>query len=274
MAPKKQQPLRPQQPQPLSIKELKVLEFVEQFIEEKTVAPTFNEIKEHFGFASFNSVQRYLKQLQDKHYIHIPGGNQKRALQVLHSSRSVSNSLQERISASAVVPQPQYPLPTHPTLKKGSPETPQASEALSLPLLGRVAAGSPIEAFTHDEHIDVPASMVRNAGKTYALIVEGQSMIEDGILDGDVILVQKQSYANNGETVVAMINNQATVKRFYLHRKGAREGDIHSNPQTHAHPPAEPQVELRPANATMQSLWEDPYKVHIQGIVVGLMRRF
>lgn len=266
MAPKKQQPL------PLSLKELKVLEFVEQFIEEKTVAPTFQEIKEYFGFASFNSVQRYLKQLQDKNYIHIPSGNQKRALQVLHSSRSVSNSLLERISAPAVVPKTPYPLPTPPTLKKGLSDTPQASEALSLPLLGRVAAGSPIEAFTHDEHIDVPTSLVRNAGKTYALVVEGQSMIEDGILDGDVILVQKQSYANNGETVVAMINNQATVKRFYLHRN--RDGDIHSNPQTHAHPPAEPQVELRPANAAMQSLWEDPYKVHIQGIVVGLMRRF
>jgi len=265
MAPKKQQPL------PLSLKELNVLEFIEQFIEAQSVAPTFQEIKDHFGFASFNSVQRYLKQLQDKHYIHIPGGNQKRALQVLHSSRSVSNSLQERISAPAVVPKPQFPSSPQPTLKKESP-VPQAPEALSLPLLGRVAAGNPIEAFTHDEHIDVPASMVRNAAKTYALVVEGQSMIEDGILDGDVILVQKQSYANNGETVVAMVNNQATVKRFYLHRK--RDADIHNNPQSDAHSSGEgPLVELRPANSTMESFWEDPFRVNIQGIVVGLLRR-
>ena len=75
-------------PQPLTMKELKVLEFVEGFMQEQSVAPTFQEIKEHFGFASFNSVQRYLKQLQDKNYIFIPPGNQKRALQVLHSSRS------------------------------------------------------------------------------------------------------------------------------------------------------------------------------------------
>src|SRR6266404_870822 len=90
MAPKKL-------PQPLSLKELKVLEYVEQFIQERAVAPTYQEIKEFFGFASFNSVQRYLKQLQDKNYIYIPGGNQKRALQVLHSSRSLSNSLADRI---------------------------------------------------------------------------------------------------------------------------------------------------------------------------------
>jgi repressor LexA len=153
----------------------------------------------------------------------------------------------------------------------GSP--PSQVESLSLPILGRVAAGLPIEAFLHDEHIDVPATMVRNPSKTFALIVQGQSMIEDGILDGDVIFVQKQTYANNGETVVAMVNNQATVKRFYLHHKS--NGDIHSNPQTHTHPPAKTQqVELRPANSTMQSMWYPPYNVDVQGVVVGLMRRF
>ncbi len=268
MAPKKPAPL------PLSIKELKVLEFIEHFVEEQSVSPTYQEIKEHFGFASFNSVQRYLKQLQEKNYIHIPGGNQKRAMQVLHSSKSVSNSLQARISAPAVVPK-NHPFPSQPTSKKGLPppsESPPSAEVLSLPLLGRVAAGSPIEAFLQNETIDVPANMVRNPGKSYALVVEGQSMIEDGILDGDLLLVQKQSFANNGETVVAMVNNQATVKRFYLHRKR----DIHTNPQTHAHSPSQPdpQVELRPANSTMTSMWYPPYEVDIQGIVVGLMRRF
>lgn len=298
MAPKKQQPL------PLSPNELKVLQFIEQFIEERQVAPTFQEIKEHFGFASFNSVQRYLKQLQDKNYIHVPGGNQKRAMQLLNSSTTFSNSLQERISAPAGSPKnPPFPTqslnPQRPPFgrlmnlaqqgqvhrheaasagKKGlSPLTespPTAAEVLSLPLLGRVAAGSPIEAFLQNESVDVPASMVRNASKTYALVVEGQSMIEDGILDGDLLLVQKQSFANNGETVVAMVNNQATVKRFYLHRK--RDTNIHSNPQSHAHPPSQPdpQVELRPANSTMSSMWHPPSNVDIQGIVVGLMRRF
>lgn len=274
MAPKKK-------PQPLSLKEFKVLEFVEQFVQEQAVAPTYQEIREHFGFASFNSVQRYLKQLQDKNYIYIPGGNQKRALQVLHSSRSLSSSLTDRIPGLSAKTT-QNPVPTQPIKKEAplkSESPPQLAESLSLPLLGRVAAGSPIESFLNDEHIEVPSSLVRNASKSYALIVQGQSMIEDGILDGDVILVQKQSYANNGETVVAMVNNQATVKRFYLHKrkpaadKAVSKKVVHSNPQSHAHS-SEQQVELRPANASMDSLWYPPYNVDIQGIVVGLMRRF
>src|SRR5665213_2474262 len=122
----------------------------------QSVAPTFHEIKEHFGFASFNSVQRYLKQLQDKNYISIPGGNQKRALQVLHSSRSLSNLLADRIIDSPAISTTQYPFPTQqkkeiPSMA-GSP--PSQVESLSLPILGRVAAGSPIEAFLNDEHID------------------------------------------------------------------------------------------------------------------------
>jgi repressor LexA len=267
MAPKKT-------PQPLSLKELKVLEFIESFMHERMVAPTYQEIKEHFGFASFNSVQRYLKQLQDKNYIHIPGGNQKRALQILHPSRSISSSLADRISGSSVTSTTQYPFPTQ--SKKETPpksESPPQVESLSLPLLGRVAAGAPIEAFTHGEFVDVPSSLVRNPSKTFALIVQGQSMIEDGILDGDVIFVQRQGYANNGETVVAMVNNQATVKRFYLHRKAPATGDVHIYPQTHTHSTTQ-QVELRPANSSMESMWFNPNTVDIQGIVVGLLRRF
>lgn len=268
MAPKKK-------PQPLTLKEFKVLEFIESFMHIQAVVPTYQEIKEHFGFASFNSVQRYLKQLQDKNYIYIPGGNQKRALQVLHSSRSISNLLTDRIPDSPALSTTQYPFPTQ--QKKETPPksdlSPPQVESLSLPLLGRVAAGLPIEAFLSDEHVVVPATMVRNPSKTFALIVQGQSMVEDGILDGDIIFVQKQTYANNGETVVAMINNQATVKRFYLHRK--QNQDVHSNPQSHAHPPeTAQQVELRPANAAMNSQWYAPYAVDVQGIVVGLMRRF
>lgn len=286
MAPRKK-------PLPLTMKELKVLEFIEQFMLDQGVAPSYQEIRENFGFASFNSVQRYLKQLQDKNYIYIPGGNQKRALQVLHSSKSISNLLTDRIGDSAaIVPTTQNKFPSQ-TLKDsrrdemspppaGNPLF--AGETVSLPLLGRVAAGLPIEAFTHNEFMNVPATLVRNPSKTFALVVQGQSMVEDGILDGDVIFVQKQSYANNGETIVAMVNNQATVKRFYLHRR--RNSDVHMNPQSHTHPPGSEQpnrlrttheeqsVELRPANSTMESMWYSPSTVDIQGIVVGLIRRF
>src|SRR6202012_2827380 len=151
----------------------------------------------------------------------IPGGNQKRALQILHSSRSLSNLLAVPPALTTL------PSPSHPKERAPLPEkSPPPVESFSLPLLGRVAAGSPIEAFTDNEFVEVPASLIRNPSKTFALIVQGQSMVEDGILDGDVIFVQKQTYANNGETVVAMVNAQATVKRFYLHTKE----DIHRNP--------------------------------------------
>src|SRR6185437_12783245 len=132
MAPKKQ-------PQPLSLKELRVMEYIEQFVQEQAVAPTYQEIKEHFGFASFNSVQRYLKQLQDKNYIYIPGGNQKRALQVLNSSRSFLNSLADRMVDSPERLTQKNPSQSQP--KKEAPYlAPPIMESLSLPLLGRVAA--------------------------------------------------------------------------------------------------------------------------------------
>lgn len=266
MAPAKKKPL------PLTLKERRVLEFVEQFLLDQSVAPSFQEIKEYFGFASFNSVQRYLKQLQDKNYIHIPGGNQKRAIEILNSSRS--HLPVDRMSDLLASPTTQVPFPTQ--FKKEAPLkslSPPQGESLSLPLLGRVAAGAPIEAFTHDEYVDVPLSLVRNPSKTFALVVQGQSMIEDGILDGDIIFVQKQTYANNGETIVAMVNNQATVKRIYLH--GKTKNDVHTNPQTNEHlSKQDKQVELRPSNSSMESMWFSSQAVDIQGIVVGLMRRF
>lgn len=248
----------------LTPNELKVLEFIEFSLEMNGFSPSFQEIKDHFGFASYNSVQRYVKQLQTKNFLSTPADNSKRALQVLKSSKMYLSLLKMTSAKTSINEKTQtQPLKKEALLRELSPPL---VESLSLPLLGRVAAGAPIEAFNHDEFIDVPASLIRSAAKTFALSVQGQSMIEDGILDGDVILVQKQSYARNGETIVAMINNQATVKRFYLHSTPA----IHNFPQSNSHP----KVELRPANSSMESMWFAPDDVDIQGVVVGLIRRF
>ena len=247
----------------LTAKEKKVLEFIETYLQEQGIAPSYQEIKEHFGFASFNSVQRYLQQLQNKNYIFIPGGNQKRAISVLRSSSEIQSSLSS-------VGGHRLNNPTNsPTLLSQPPPRPtSAAEVLSLPLLGRVAAGQPIERVAHDEYVQVSAAMVRYPDKTYALRVEGDSMIEDGILDGDVIFVQQQDSARNGETIVAMVNHQATVKRFYLHNQNKENVFVHSNPQSAA------QVELRPANSTMTSFWYRPDQVNVQGVVVGLLRQY
>ena len=238
----KKQPLPP-----LTPKEKRVLEFIESHILSSGVSPSYQEIKDHFGLASFNSVQNYLKQLTNKGYIENPVG-QKRAIQILHSASSVQDSLHLKSVST----------------KTGSPRSQllQArDEILSLPLLGKVAAGQPIEALKHDEFIDVPPSMVKNPGKSFALKVQGDSMIEDGIFDEDIILIQKQDSASNGDIIVATVENEATVKRFY----------VRPRPESGSN---EKMVELRPSNSTMKSMWYSPDDVSIRGIVVGLIRKF
>jgi repressor LexA len=272
--------VRAEAPLPLSLKEKNVLEFLEQYMAQKGVSPTYQEICSHFGFASYNSVQRYLKQLESKGYIRLPWANQKRAITLLHPASALQSAL---------------------TGNRGDDSTPAAggeslhpaimpTESLSLPLLGRVAAGAPIEAVEHDEFIEVPASLVRHADRTYALRVQGQSMIDDGILDGDVILVQRQSTAQNGEIVVAMVGEEATVKRFYAHRgaknipqealdalldrmggEGDEDGALSGISDGRA---IDKMIELRPANSSMAPMWFDPSEIQLRGVVVGLIRRF
>lgn len=237
--------LLPQVPT-LTPKEKAVLEFIESRVLKAGVSPTYQEIREHFGLASFNSVQNYLKQLSAKGYVHIPQ-HQKRAIQILRPASSAQDLMREQFSTKA-----------------GSHRTPllQArEEILSLPLLGRVAAGRPIEALSHDEFVDVPPSMVRNPDKSFLLEVQGESMIDDGIWDGDLILVQKQSHANNGDIIVATVDNEATVKRFYLRNPPGADVD-------------HKQVELRPANSKMKSMWFSPDSVEVRGLVVALIRKY
>jgi repressor LexA len=254
-------------PVSLTEKERAVLNYVEQSLLERGLFPSFQEIKDHFGFASFNSVQNYLKQLSQKGYISIPS-NQKRAIQVIRSGDAVQKQAQ--------MMQDQAKKPTSPAVASKATSAAKvaafplpaqsnrfAEEVLSLPLLGKVAAGRPFEEVTSDETVDVPPSMVRNASKTFALKVSGNSMVDDGIHDGDIILVQKQSNASNGEIVVATIDNESTVKRFFLR----------PNPEQKA-TATQKMVELRPANSTMSSMWYDPEQVDIRGVLVGLLRKF
>ena len=126
------------------------------------------------------------------------------------------------------------------------------SPSVSIPLLGYVAAGRPIEAVELPDQMDVPQGLLRS-GECFALRVKGDSMIEDGIHDGDTILVKKQEVAENGQTVVALVDGEATVKKFYL------RGD---------------KVELRPANAAMKPMVVDAEAVQIRGIVIGLIRSY
>ena len=128
---------------------------------------------------------------------------------------------------------------------------PRQAETLELPLLGYVAAGRPIEAVTTDDVLEVPPSMVRG-GENFVLRVKGDSMVEDGILDGDYVVVKRQSSASNGQTVVALVDGEATVKRFYQRGDG---------------------VELHPANAAMEPILVGAgHDFQIEGLVVGVIR--
>jgi repressor LexA len=122
-----------------------------------------------------------------------------------------------------------------------------------LELLGQVAAGTPIEAVETRESISVPEEFVRR-DNTFCLRVKGDSMIEDGIRDGDYIIVEGRESADNGETVVALVGSEATVKKFY------READG--------------RIRLQPANAAMQPIMVDSRELAIRGVVVGLMRHY
>ena len=128
-------------------------------------------------------------------------------------------------------------------------------KAIELPLLGAVAAGVPIEAIAHQETIAVPDTMVHKAGNHYVLRVRGNSMIDEQIRDGDFVVINDRHSADNGEMVIAMLHgNSATVKKFYRERDG--------------------RIRLQPANETMAPLYVHENDVTIQGIVVGVMRRY
>ncbi len=125
--------------------------------------------------------------------------------------------------------------------------------AAQIPMLGTVAAGAPIEPIPQAEVVAVLPPLLRE-GKTFALRVKGESMKDDGILPGDLVVVRKQSTAHNGQTVVALVNNEATIKKYYCKAGG---------------------VELHPANEAMQPILVSPGdEFRIQGIVMGVIRHF
>lgn len=127
--------------------------------------------------------------------------------------------------------------------------------AIELPLMGSVAAGYPIEAMESGETYTVPDAMITRGGNHYVLRVRGNSMIDEQIRDGDFVVVNERQRADNGEMVIAMMNgNSATVKKFYRERDG--------------------RIRLQPANETMEPIYVHENDITIQGIVVGVMRKY
>ena len=198
----------------LTEKQKVFLGYISHYMEDWGRSPSFEEICSHFDFTSYNTVTTYLKALERKGYIRLPcKKNQKRGIEVI---------------------------------------SPVEARRFEFPLLGRVAAGKPIEAVEDVDVIEVPPSMI-GQGDHFVLQVKGDSMKEDGILDGDLIVVRRQPTAENGETVVALINNEATVKKYYKR---------------------ENYVELRPAHTGMEPIIVKQGNFRIDGRIVGVMRHY
>lgn len=191
-----------------------VLDYIRQYNEEHGVSPTLEEIGQHLQLGSLATVHKHLRGLEERGAIRrLP--RQSRALEIVEPGAN-------------------------------------DARAVKVPLLGRVAAGTPIEAIEDQETVTLPEEMLGRR-ETFTLRVQGDSMIEDGILDGDIVVVERQNDAPNGATVVALVNGEATVKRFQRKR-----GRIH----------------LIPANAALQPIIANEDEVELRGIVIGLMRRY
>jgi repressor LexA len=241
----------------LTLKEKSVLQFIEDELLTKGISPSYQEICDHFGFASFNSVQNYLKQLSAKGYVTI-AQNQKRAIQILHSAQDFQKDLVERLQVSAEPSRGSF------IASQSSPSFTgfeDHSKVLPIPFLGKVAAGLPLERTSDNEFIDIPRSLIKNTQNLFALKVEGDSMIEEGIFDGDTLVIQSQKVARDGDLVVASIEQEATVKRFF-HK-------VNSNT-----PELGKLIELRPANKSLKSMWYSPKQVDIKGLVKALIRSY
>lgn len=237
---------------PLTTKEKAVLLFIEQELVTKGLSPSYQEICDHFGFASFNSVQNYLKQLSQKGYLLIPQ-NQKRAIQILHSAQDFHKDLSQRLNLKE---------PSNSSFAgQSSHDHEDSSKVLPIPFLGRVAAGSPIERVQENEFLDVPTHFIKSPGDYFALKVEGDSMIDEGIFDGDFLVVLSQKNAKDGDLVVASIEEGSTVKRFFMKK----------NPEVST---TQKSIELRPANPRLTSMWYAPQQVEIKGLVKALLRKY
>lgn len=193
-----------------------VLGFIERELERNGVAPTLREISEKFGFASTASAQKHIALLERKGFLRREK-HQKRGLVL--ARRPTTDALAE----------------------------------VELPLLGLVAAGSPIESIPDPEPVSVPPDFV-GTGDHFVLKVRGESMIDDGIHDGDLVVVQRTTEAKDGEMVVALVDGEVTLKKLYRQA-----------PNT---------VRLQPANVDMKPIFVPAETVTIQGIVVGLLRRY
>ena len=237
----------------LTRKQQELLLFIHERMKESGIPPSFDEMKDALDLASKSGIHRLITALEERGFIRrLP--NRARALEVIKLPEALSTSLQPRrgFSPSVIEGSLGKTPPAH-ALQKPVPGS-ELGSSVSVPVMGRIAAGVPISAIQNNTHdISIPAEMIGN-GEHYALEVKGDSMIEAGILDGDTVIIRNANSASPGEIVVALVDDEeATLKRF--RRKGAS-------------------IALEAANPAYETRIFGPDRVKIQGKLVGLIRRY
>ena len=219
----------------LTGKQHQLLSFLIDYQADKDITPSFDEMRQAVGLASKSGIHRLVSALEERGYIRrLP--NRARAIEILrHPGGPASAGEQSSNVIEAAF-------------------TPSPESVVALPLLGRIAAGTPIEALSDpSSYLDVPAGLVAG-GEHFALEIVGDSMVDAGIHDGDTVIIRRADTASNGEIVVALVEeSEATLKTF--RREAGR-------------------VALEPANAAHQTRYFSTDKVRIQGRLTGLIRRY
>lgn len=227
----------------LTRKQHELLMFIHERIKETGVSPSFDEMKDALGLASKSGIHRLITALEERGFLRRLA-HRARALEVVKLPQQ----------ATAAAP-PKGRAPFKPQLVEPKPgELPAANDTRELPILGRIAAGTPIEAIQQErDRLPVPESLL-GAGEHFVLEIQGDSMVNAGILDGDFVVIRRTNTANSGDIVVALVNNEeATLKR--LRKKGAS-------------------IALEAANPAYETRIFGPDQVAVQGRLVGLIRRY
>ncbi len=197
----------------LTKRQKQILDYITKFIKKNDYAPSLEEMKEHFKLSSVSTIHQHIEALREKRYLK----------KIENHPRSIEIN-NKRIESGLI----------------------------AIPLLGTIAAGEPIEAIENPETITLSKSELPKTGNHYALKVEGDSMIDEGIFDGDIVILRQQSDAENGETVVALINdNEVTLKKIYKEKN---------------------RIRLQPANPKIKPIFTK--ELEVQGKVVSIMRHF
>ncbi|HVX77312.1 MAG TPA: transcriptional repressor LexA [Bradyrhizobium sp.] len=231
----------------LTRKQYELLRFINERLKEAGVPPSFDEMKDALDLRSKSGIHRLITALEERGFIRrLP--NRARAIEVIKLPELSGNGGNRRGFTPSVIEG------TLGKVRSSPPAESDGERPVAVPVMGRIAAGTPIEALQTRSHtINVPPDML-GSGEHYALEVRGDSMVDAGILDGDTVLIQRNETADTGDIVVALIDDEeATLKRF--RRRGAS-------------------IALEPANTAYEVRILPPNRVKIQGRLIGLYRKY